>query len=43
MLRQYFAAVQNLSSCGLPSAYGIDSGLKRYTLYCLENDYFKTA
>jgi len=24
VLRQYFAAVQNLSSCCLPSAYGIE-------------------
>jgi len=43
VLRQYFAAVQNLSSCCLPSAYGIDRGLKHYILYCLENDNFKTA
>jgi len=28
-LRQYFAAVQTLSSCCLPSAYGKDRGLKK--------------
>jgi len=36
MLRQYFAAVQNLSTCCLPSAYSIDRDLKHYILYYLK-------
>jgi len=33
MLQQYFAAVQNLSLCCLPSAYGTDRRLKHHIFY----------
>jgi len=30
VLRQYFATMQNLSSCGSPSDYGIEQGFSNY-------------
>ena len=38
---QYSAAVQNLSLCSSPLAYGVDRGLKHYILYGLEYDQWR--